>query len=80
MKVKELVEQLQKLDPNLTVYVASEDPDVVVPGYLVRPFVINEVSAFNIVTSRSESGIPEMAAAAAGEGHTFAVIDITADF
>ncbi|WP_085599790.1 MULTISPECIES: hypothetical protein [unclassified Pseudomonas] len=80
MKVKELIEKLQKLDSNLEIYVTSEDPDVVVPGYLVRPFEINDVSAFNVVTSRDVMRRPEISAAAEGEGRECAIIEVTADF
>ncbi|PBJ02108.1 hypothetical protein [Pseudomonas sp. ACN5] len=80
MKVKELIEKLQKLDQNLTVYVTCEDPDVVVPGYLVRPFVIGDISAVQIEVSRDKDNRPEISAAAAGEGLKCATLEITADF
>lgn len=80
MKVKELIEKLQKLDQNLTVYVTCEDPDVVVPGYLVRPFVIGDISAVQVEVSRDKDNRPEISAAAAGEGLKYATLEITADF
>lgn len=80
MKVKELIEKLQKLDQTLAVYVTCEDPDVVVPGYLVRPFVIDDISVTEIETSRDKDRRPEIVAAAAGEGQKCAILEITADF
>lgn len=58
MKVKELIEKLQKLDQNLTVYVTCEDPDVVVPGYVVRPFVIDDISVVEIEVTRDKDNHP----------------------
>lgn len=80
MKVKELIEKLQKLDQNLTVYVTCEDPDVVVPGYLARPFVIGDISMVEIETTRDKDNRPEIAATASGEGQKCAILEITADF
>lgn len=80
MKVKELIEKLQNLDPNLEIIVTSEDQDVVVPGYSVRPFVIHDVSAFNVVTSKDEMRRAEIVAAAEGEGRKCAIIEITTIF
>ena len=80
MKVKELIEKLQKLDQNLTVYVTCEDPDVVVPGYVVRPFVIDDISVVEIEVTRDKDNRPEIAATAFGEGQKCATLEITADF
>lgn len=77
MKVKELIEELQKLDPNLEVLVTSDDADVVIQGYLVRPFEIYDVSAFNVELSRDDKRRPQIAAASEGEGRKFAIIEIT---
>jgi hypothetical protein len=80
MKVKELVEKLQKLDQTMTVYAACEDADVVVPGYAARPFVIDDVSVTGVEMSRDSEGRPEIAAAAEGEGLPCAILDIRASF
>jgi len=80
VKVKDLVEQLQKLDQNLMVYVACEDPDVTGSNYFVRPFVIQDVGTVEVELSRDENRRPEMVATAAGEGQKCAVLEITGDF
>lgn len=79
MKVSQLIEQLQKLDPGLEVLVTTEDPDVVNPGYLVRPFEIHDVSAFSVELSRDEMRRPQLAAASEGEGRKCAIIEITSN-
>ncbi|WP_331831803.1 hypothetical protein VUG52_16630 [Pseudomonas sp. LH21] len=79
MKVRELIEQLQKLDPALDILVTTEDPDVVNQGYLVRPFEIYDVSAFNVELSRDTLRRPQIAYASEGEGRTCAIIEVTSN-
>lgn len=80
MKVKELIDQLQKLDPNLLVLAAWEDEGEVVSGYSVRPFEVAEVTVTSIKMDRDDEGRRTICAVAAGEGQKFAIIDITAIF
>ncbi|WP_395501805.1 hypothetical protein [Ectopseudomonas mendocina] len=80
MKVKELIERLSKLDPDLTVCATCEDADVVADGQLVRPFSVEFVGVADIETSRDTSGRPQMAAVEAGRGHRYALLEITGDF
>ncbi|MNE27862.1 hypothetical protein D3C80_1212830 [compost metagenome] len=80
MKVKDLVEQLQRLDQNLAVYVTCEDPEVTGPNYFVRPFFIQDVGVVEVELSRDESRRPEIVATAAGEGHKCAILEITGQF
>lgn len=80
MKVKNLIEKLQKLDQDLAVYVTCEDPDVVVPGYAVRPFVVHDVSVVEVELTRDNRNRPEIAATAVGEGRKCATLEITSDF
>ena len=62
MKVKDLIEQLQKLDPNLQVLAACEDEGVVVPGYFVRPFVVTEVTSVSVEIDSDDKGRRTMCA------------------
>lgn len=80
MRVKELIEQLQKLDPNLHVLAACEDKDVVVPGYFVRPFEVTEVSGVSVEIDWDDKGRRTMCAVPAEDGQDFAIIDITSVF
>ena len=80
MKVKDLSEQLQKLDPNLQVLAACEDEGVVVPGYFVRPFEVTEASAVSVEIEWDDEGRRTMCAVPAEDGRQFAVIEITSAF
>lgn len=80
MKVKELIEELQKLDPNLLVLAACEDEGVVVPGYLVRPFEVIEASTVSVEIDSDNEGRRTMCAVPAEDGQKFAVIEITSVF
>lgn len=77
MKVKELIAELQKLDPNLQLLAACEDEEVVVPGYLVRPFEVMEASAVSVAIDWDEKDRRTMCAVPAEDGQKFAIIDIT---
>lgn len=80
MKVKELIAELQKLDPDLQVFAACEDEGVVVPGYLVRPFEVSEASAVSIAIDWDDKGRRTMCAVPPEDGRKFAIIDITSVF
>lgn len=80
MKVKDLVEQLQKIDQSLMVYLACEDRDVTGADYFVRPFIIQDVGVVEVELSRDENRRPEILSVAAGEGQKCAVLGITGDF
>jgi hypothetical protein len=77
MKVKDLIEELKKLDQNLQVLAACEDEGVVVPGYFVRPFEVTEVSAVSVEIEQDDAGRRTMCAVPAEDGQKFAVIEIT---
>jgi hypothetical protein len=80
MKVKELIEQLQELDPNLLVLAACEDEGVVVPGYFVRPFEVTEASVVSVEIDSDSEGRRTMCSVPVGEGQKYAVIEITSVF
>lgn len=80
MKVKDLIEQLQKLNPNLQVLAACEDEGVVVPGYFVRPFEVTEVSSVSVEINSDDEGRRTMCAVPVEDGQKFAVIEITSVF
>lgn len=80
MKVKDLIEQLQKLDPNLQVLAACEDEGVVVPGYFVRPFEVTEVTSVSVEIDSDDKGRRTMRAVPIEDGQKFAVIEITSVF
>ncbi|VVP66143.1 hypothetical protein [Pseudomonas fluorescens] len=80
MKVKDLINQLQKLDPNLQVLAACEDEGVVVQGYVVRPFEVTEVSSVSIEIDSDDEGRRTMCSVPVEDGQKFAVIEITSVF
>lgn len=80
MKVKDLIEQLQKLDPNLQVLAACEDEGVVVPGYFVRPFEVTEVTSVSVEIDSDDKGRRAMCAVPVENGQKYAVIEITSVF
>jgi hypothetical protein len=80
VKVKELIEALQKLDPNLQVLAACEDEGVVVPGSFVRPFEVVDASAVSVEIERDDQGRRTICSVPAEDGQLFAVIDITSVF
>ncbi|RON82431.1 hypothetical protein BK635_13090 [Pseudomonas chlororaphis] len=80
MKVKDLIEELQKLDPNLQILAACEDEGVVVPGYFVRPFEVTDASAASVEIDWDDEGRRTMCAVPAEDGQQFAIIEITSIF
>ncbi|MCE0778943.1 hypothetical protein [Pseudomonas sp. NMI542_15] len=80
MRVKELIAELQKLDPDMHVLAACEDEGVVVPGYQVRPFEVIEVSAVSVAIDWDDKGRRTMCAVPAEDGQKFAIMDITSVF
>lgn len=80
MKVKDLVEQLQKLDQSLMVYAACEDPEITGSKYFVRPFVIQDVGVVEVELTRDKNRRPEILSVAAGEGQQCVVFEITGNF
>lgn len=55
MKVKDLIAQLSKLDPNMEIF-CYEDGPVPTPANYVGPFDIVDVNAHPVVLSREPSG------------------------
>ncbi len=80
MRVKELIAELQKLDPDMHVLAACEDEGVVVPGYQVRPFEVVEASAVSVAIDWDGKGNRTMCAVPPEDGQKFAVIEITSIF
>ncbi|WP_312970864.1 hypothetical protein [Acinetobacter gerneri] len=56
MKVKELIEQLQKLDPEQTVLAICEDEDIVRKGQGVETFWVDSASVVRAESSRVDVG------------------------
>ncbi|WP_426119575.1 hypothetical protein [Pseudomonas sp. DSP3-2-2] len=57
MKVKELIAQLQKLDPNLSILASSEDSEIVEERQLIRMFEIGSSDAVEVERFRDHEHI-----------------------
>ncbi len=79
MKVKDLIDQLSKLDPELLLVGYSEDEDVREVGQLVRLFDRRAVTAEQCNRSRDESGKARIELTGSGAGHPVALLELTTD-
>lgn len=59
MKVKELIAELQKLDPEQTVLAICEDEDIVRDGRLFETFWVDSPSVVRAEASRVDVGVVE---------------------
>jgi hypothetical protein len=80
MKVKELVEQLSKLDQELDVICYSEDECLLVPGHIFRLLHISDVSITEGENRRGDDGIPTLKLERSLLSSKYAVIEVTTDF
>ncbi|HBO7076144.1 hypothetical protein ACSLV1_26225 [Pseudomonas aeruginosa] len=79
MKVKDLIAQLSKLDPELLLVGYSEDEDVREAGEHIRLFEITGVTAEQCSRSRDESGKARIELTGSGAGHPVALLELTTD-
>lgn len=80
MKVKELVEQLSKLDQELDVICYSEDECFLVPGHIFRLLYIDNVSITEGENRRGDDGIPTLKLERSSLSSKYAVLEVTTDF
>lgn len=80
MKVKELVEQLKRLDPELDVLCCSEDENLLAQEHLFRLLDISGVSTVEGEKTRGDDGVPSMKIGKTPYSQLHAVIDVTLDF
>lgn len=79
MKIKELVEELQKLDPEKSIYGYCEDEDLKVEGKDVQIFSISKVSEVEAEPSRPDSGKPWLKFGRSESSEKFVLLEITSD-
>jgi len=80
MKVRELISQMEKLDPNLEVYCYTEDERFATEG---RPFWVldlQHLQTVDAVLSRDEHGLPITKFENSSSARTIVTIDVSADF
>lgn len=80
MKVKEMIAQLQKLDPELSLVVLCEDPEVLEKGQVFRILEPYSADMFLANMSRDSNHKVRLEITAAGEGQKLASINVTTDF
>ncbi|XEG72298.1 hypothetical protein QA447_30540 [Pseudomonas sp. abacavir_1] len=79
MKVKDLIEQLAKLDPELQLVGYSEDAEVLEKDQLVRLFDVSGVTAENCNLSRDENRKLRIELQGDIPGRSVALLELTTD-
>jgi hypothetical protein len=79
VKVKELISQLEKLDPNLDVYCASDYEIPHVKNGGVIAFAVDEPSEISASLYRDASGVLCVQAEVPEDGRKIAVLNIVLD-
>jgi hypothetical protein len=79
MTVRELMAQLERLDPALDVLCYSEDPDLLSQGQGFRIFEINRAEQMEAVPFRLEDGTPYLKLGKDSGSKLHAILTITSD-
>lgn len=80
MKVRDLIEQLGKLDPSLEIYGYCEDASIATDTRPYRLLWIDNVSVSHVVRGRNEDGSPWAKFDFGPEAAPLALINVTSDF
>ena len=80
MKVVELIERLQEVDPALEVICCTEDNEFLIPGHRFRLFDIDRISIFEGKRIRGMDQIPSLDLNESPHVEKIAIIEITAEF
>lgn len=79
MKVRELMEKLSKLDPDLTVAAYTEDPDLLAEGHMTRVLEASDVTEIEGEIRREDSGYLSIKFGSGPRSTKWALIDVTTD-
>jgi hypothetical protein len=81
MKIKELIEELQKLDPDKSIYGYCEDEELKAEGKDVQLFSISKVSEVEAESSTHvlDSGKPCLKFGKSADSSKFILLEITSD-
>ena len=77
MKVKELIAQLTKLDPEMSIYGSCEDGDVLENNQAIRLFDFDQADALDAVLTKRPDGKLQADMVASGEGRKIAFLGMT---
>jgi hypothetical protein len=80
MTVRELVESLQKFDPDLDVYCFTEDDSLLAPNHGFRVLEISDVKSVNAEKCRGDDDILSLTMGDSESSSRHVLIDVTADF
>ena len=80
VKVRELIEQLSKIDPESKVLCYSEEQELLQPGSGFRLLEINGVTNNKGEPRRLDDGTPSIKFGPGPTSQQFAFIDVAADF
>lgn len=80
MKVKDLISDLGKIDPNLEIYGYSEDEYIATTKKPFRFFLVDSVSVNHVILSRDADGSPDAKFDSGPGSQKLALITMVADF
>jgi len=81
MKIKELIKELQKLDPDKSIYGYCEDEDLTAKGKPIQIFEVSGVSEVEAESSRIDGGHgkPWLKFGKSADSAKFVLLEITSD-
>ena len=80
MKVKDLMEELAKLDGDMEVLCYTEDEELVAVGHLFRVLDIEDVDTVHAEVFRDADGIPTLKTGRSASSELMATINVSGDF
>lgn len=80
MKVRDLIEQLGKLDPELELYGYCEDASIATEAKPYHLFWVDDVSVSHVVRGRAEDGSPFATFDFGPDAVPLALVNMTSDF
>jgi hypothetical protein len=80
MKVRELIEKLQKLDGNLDVLCSTEDENLLAKKHLFRLLEITDVGIVEAEMHRGSDGLVSLKLEKSSFSQQHVIIEITGDF
>ena len=81
MKVKDLVERLNKFDPELKVLCSTEDSELLAPKHLFRLLDIHDVSVVEAELTRGEADqVPSLKIGHTSLSQKHVIIEVISDF
>lgn len=81
MKIKDLIAALEQLDPNLSVYGYSDDPELVGENEAYKVFSVDSVDANQVERDRDDlTGMPKLKFSDSKESQKVALLNLSYRF